>query len=148
MFAALVVMSFVAANVEEPKLSEEGKKELKKFEGKWKAIKAVTDGNEEMPMMDGESVVVEFKGPKAVVNGKDFFELASLDPSTDPKCVDLKSLVDMGQIAKGTVYEAIYKFDGENLVMAIHIGETKKRPEKFESEKDSKNVVVTMKREK
>jgi uncharacterized protein (TIGR03067 family) len=148
MFAALVVMSFVAANAEEPKLSEEGKKELKKLEGKWKAIKAITNGNEETPMKDGEEVVVEFKGPKALVNGKEFFEIASLDPSTDPKCIDLKALMDMGPVAKGTVHEAIYKFDGENLVMAIHIGETKKRPEKFESEKDSKNVVVTLKREK
>ena len=58
----------------------------KKFEGKWKAVKAITNGNEETPEMDGQEVLLEFKGRKAVVNGKDFFEIATLDPSTDPKC--------------------------------------------------------------
>ena len=98
--------------------------------------------------MDGNEVMVEFKGLKANVNGKEFFQIAALDPSTDPKCIDLKSAVDQGQITKGTVFESIYKFDGEDLIIAIYIGGDKKRPAKFESEKDSGVVVVTMKKEK
>ena len=148
MIAALLSLSFAVAAADEPKLSEAAQKELKKFEGKWKAVKAITNGNEETPEMDGQEVLVEFKGRKAVVNGKDFFEIATLDPSTDPKCIDLKSLVDQGPIAKGAVFESIYKFDGEDMIMAIHIGADKKRPAKFESEKDSGVVVVTMKRDK
>jgi uncharacterized protein (TIGR03067 family) len=148
MIAALLSLTFLVATTDEPKLSEAGQKELKKLEGKWKAVKAVTNGLEETPEMGGEEVVVEFKGRKAVVNGKDFFEIATLDPSTDPKCIDLKSVVDQGPITKGTVFESIYKFDGDDLVLAIHMGADKKRPAKFESEKDSGVVVVTMKREK
>ena len=148
MIGALLGLTFLVATADEPKLSDDAKKELKKFEGKWKAVKAVTNGLEETPEMDGKEVVVEFKGRKAVVNGQEFFEIATLDPSTDPKCIDLKSMVDQGQIAKGAVFESIYKFDGESLVMAIHMGSDKKRPTKFESEKDSGVVVVTMKREK
>jgi uncharacterized protein (TIGR03067 family) len=56
--------------------------------------------------------------------------------------------MDQGQIAKGTVFESIYKFEGETLVIAIHIGPDRKRPAKFESEKDSGVVVATMKKEK
>jgi uncharacterized protein (TIGR03067 family) len=148
MIAALLTLTFVVAAADEPKLTEAGQKELKKFEGKWRAVKAITNGNEETPEMDGQEVVVDFQGRKAVVNGKDFFEIATLDPSTDPKCIDLKSLVDQGQIAKGAVFESIYKFDGDALVIAIHMGGDKKRPAKFESDKDSGVVVVTMKREK
>lgn len=148
MIAALLTLTFVVAAADEPKLTEAAQKELKKFEGKWRAVKAITNGNEETPEMDGQEVVVEFQGRKAVVNGKDFFEIATLDPSTDPKCIDLKSLVDQGQIAKGAVFESIYKIEGDDLVMAIHMGGDKKRPAKFESEKESGVVVVTMKREK
>jgi uncharacterized protein (TIGR03067 family) len=148
MIAAVLSLTFIVATADEPKLPEAAQKELKKLEGKWKAVKAVTNGLEETPEMDGQEVVVEFKGRKAVVNGKDFFEIATLDPSTEPKCIDLKSGVDQGQIAKGTVFESIYKFDGDDLVLAIHMGADKKRPAKFESEKDSGVVVVTMKREK
>ena len=148
MFAAFVAMSVFVATAEEPKLTEAAQKELKKFEGKWKAVKAVTNGNEETPEMDGAEVILEFKGKKAIVNEKEFFEIATIDPSTDPKCIDLKAVMDRGPITKGTVFEAIYKLDGDTMTIAIHMGETKKRPTKFESEKDSGVVVVTLKREK
>jgi len=148
MIGALLSLTFLVATADEPKLSDDAKKELKKLEGKWKAVKAVTNGLEETPEMDGKEVLAEFKGTKLTVNGMDFFAIVAVDPSTDPKCIDLKATIDQGQIAKGSVFEAIYKFDGEDLIMAIHIGADKKRPTKFESEKDSGVVVVTMKREK
>ena len=53
MIAALLSLSFVVATAEEPKLSEAAQKELKKFEGKWKAVKAVTNGQEETPKWTG-----------------------------------------------------------------------------------------------
>jgi hypothetical protein len=61
MIAALLSLSFVVGAADEPKLSEAAQKELKKFEGKWKAVKAVTNGLEETPEMDGQEVVLEFK---------------------------------------------------------------------------------------
>jgi len=148
MFAAFVALSLTAAPAEPPKLSEAAEKELKKFQGKWKAEKAVTNGNEETPMTDGAEVYLEFKGRKLLLNGKEVMEVDALDPSTDPKILDLKALADMGGLRKDTVVESIYKFDGDSLVLAVHIGETKKRPDKFESPKDSNVVLVTLKKVK
>ena len=151
MFAAILALSFAAAPLEEKEkpLPEAAQKDLKKLEGKWKAVKAVVNGNEEN---EGKEIFIEFKGRKVIVtdNGKEmeFFEVATLDPSTTPKLLDLKALVDMGPLTKGSVYESIYKVDGDDLSIAIYFGEGKKRPEKFESEKDSMTVVVTFKREK
>ena len=51
-------------------------------------------------------------------------------------------------VTKDTVYESIFKINGDTLTLAIHIGATKQRPTKFESVKDSGVVVVTLKREK
>jgi uncharacterized protein (TIGR03067 family) len=148
MFAALLTMSFAVAAAEEPKLTEAAQKELKKFDGKWKPEKIVANGKEEMLPPEAADMLLEFKARKLLLGEKEMFEVASLDPSTEPKCLDLKALASMGEITKDTVYEAIYKFEGDTLMLAMHIGEAKKRPAKFESEKDSGVVVVTLKREK
>ena len=151
MFAAILALSFAAAPPEEKEkpLPEAARKDLKKLEGKWKAVKASVNGNEEG---GDKEIFVEFKGRKITVtdDGKEleFFEVATLDPSTTPKLIDLKALQDMGPITKGTVYEAIYKVDGDDMSLAIYFGEGRKRPEKFESEKDSLVAAVTFKREK
>jgi uncharacterized protein (TIGR03067 family) len=149
MFAVLAALSLAAATADEPKLSEAAQKDLKKFEGKWKAAKVVLNGKVES---EDKEVFIEFKDRKLIVTegGKerDLFEVAALDPSVTPKLLDLKALVDMGPLMKGTIYEAIYKLDGDEFSLAIYFGEGKKRPEKFESEKDSNVVVVTLKREK
>jgi uncharacterized protein (TIGR03067 family) len=148
MFAALVALTLSAPAAEEPKLTEAAKKDLKALQGKWKAVKAVTNGDEELPTMDGNDVVLEFKERKVLLNDKEVLVIATLDPSTDPKILDIKALADTGPLRKGTVLEAIYKLDGDALTLAVYVGEGKKRPEKFESPKDSGVVVVTLKREK
>jgi uncharacterized protein (TIGR03067 family) len=150
MLAALVACSLMVspAFAEEKELPEAAQKDLKKLEGKWKAVKAVTDGEEETPMADAQDVFIEFKGRKLIMNDKEIMHVATMDPSTDPKCMDLKAVVDMGGIRKDTVYEAIYKIDGDTLLLAIHVEGGTNRPAKFESAKGSKVVVVTLKREK
>ena len=54
----------------------------------------------------------------------------------------------MGPIAKGTVYEGIYKLDGDTLTMAFYVASGSKRPDKFESAQGSGVVVVTLERQK
>lgn len=152
MFAAFVALSLAAPADDLPKLSEAAQKELKQIEGKWRVTAMAMDGQERAADENNE-VTVEFKGRKLIVTEKDkqaeeFFEVATLDPSTTPKILDLKSLVDMGPLTKGNVYEAIYKLDGDTLTLALYGGEGKKRPEKFESAQGSGTVVVTLKREK
>ena len=153
MFAILFALSVnTPAAVPDDKdkpLPEAAQKELKKLEAKWKAVKIVVGGNEQEA---GRVTSLEFKGRQLFVHENDkataFFEVAAIDPSTTPKLLDLKALVDEGPITKGTVFETIYKLDGDDLCIAIYFGAGKKRPEKFESEKESMVVVVTLKREK
>lgn len=147
MSALVAVLLLVPmADAKEKELSAEAKKELTKLEGKWIATKVLAEGNEETPPEDQK--VIEFKGRKFLFGDKELFEVAALDPSTDPKCLDLKAVMDLGELSKGTVYEAIYKIDGDTLLLAVHTQGGNHRPAKFESEKDSKVVLVTFKREK
>ena len=146
--AVLMIVTFVPVSAKDKELSAEGKKDLEKLQGKWKATKVVIDGNETEPKMDGADVIVEFKKEKFLFAGNEFFDVAALDPSATPKLLDFKALADMGDITKGNTYEGIYKLDGDTLELALYIGEGSKRPAKFESEKDSKVIVVTFKREK
>jgi len=149
MFAAVVALSLVAAAPEEKEkekpLPEAAQKELKKFEGKWKATSLIANGNEEPPPDDA---ILEFKGRKLRFMDADVFNVSALDPSTDPKILDLKAVADLGEISKDKVYEGIYKLDGDTLTIAIYVGAGAKRPAKLESEKDSGVVLVTLKREK
>jgi uncharacterized protein (TIGR03067 family) len=149
MFAVLVAASLAVPQQKEKEKEwpEAAKKELRKFEGMWKAVKGVTNGNEETAN-GGNDVFIEFKGRKLLLGDKEVFEIAALDPSTDPKILDLKAVTDMGQLRKDAVLESIYKLDGDTLMLAVYIGEGKKRPEKFESPKDSQVVWMTLKREK
>lgn len=146
--AVLMIVPFASVNAKDKELSAEAKKDLEKLQGKWKATKVTADGNETEPQMDGADVIVEFKKEKFFFAGKEFFDVAALDPSTTPKLIDFKALADMGEIAKGNTYEGIYKLDGDTLELALYVGEGSKRPDKFESAKESKVVVVTFKREK
>jgi uncharacterized protein (TIGR03067 family) len=153
MLAAVMALAFVIAadppKEKEKELSADAKKELKKLEGAWKAVKVVrADGEEESPKMGGEDVVIEFKERALLLNGKEFLEITSVDPSTDPKCIDFKAVVDRAAVTKGTVFEGIFKLDGDTLLLALDADGGTKRPAKFEPPKDSKVMVVTFKREK
>src|SRR5262245_56846346 len=101
MFSTLVSLSLVVAAAEPPKLSEEAQKELKKFEGKWKPEKIVVNDKEEMP--PDADMLLEFKGRKVLIADNELFEINTLDPSTNPKIIDLKALTSMGEITKDTV---------------------------------------------
>lgn len=151
MFAALVAVALAAPSAapdDKPKeLSDAAKKDLKALEGKWRLTKVTIDGND-VDAPTGDEGLIAFKGRKFLLAGKDFFDVANLDPSTDPKLIDLKGLEDMGDLRKGTTYEAIYKLEKDTLTLAIYFGEGQKRPDKFESGKDSKVAVAVFEREK
>ena len=142
MLPALLCLA-LAAPLDPPKdkdLPEAAKKELKKLEGKWKITKEVTSNgeNEKASLGRGDDVTVEFKGNKVVIAAKETFEfeISTLDGAADPKILDLKALADKGPITKGSVIEAIYKFDGDTLILVGYAGEGKKRPANFDPPKD------------
>jgi uncharacterized protein (TIGR03067 family) len=151
MFAAFVALSLtvpVANPTKEKDLPEAAQKDLKKLEGKWKAVKLVANEEEDTPTRDGADIFVTFKAHKVTIEGVNSFQITEIDPTTDPKVIDFKALEDKSGITKDTVYEAIYKLDGETLTIAVYIGAGNKRPQKFESPKDSSIMVITLKRTK
>lgn len=150
MFAAVLALSLVVptADAKEKELSDAAKKELKKLEGTWKGVKAVKEGDEEIPKAGDNDVFIEFKGRTMLLNGKELLEVTGLDPSTDPKLIDFKALVDQGPLSKGTVFEGIFKLDGDTLTLALSEEGGTNRPAKFEAPKGSKVIVVTFRREK
>jgi uncharacterized protein (TIGR03067 family) len=148
-FATLLVLAFVVTGVDSPEdkeLSAEAKKELKKLEGRWKGEKVITSQGEEVPPDDMGTI--EFKGRKVLLGDKEVLEIAALDPTVDPKILDVKALMQLGELQKDTVYESIYKLDGDTMTWAIHIGEGKKRPANFDNPKDAGVVLVILKRVK
>ena len=148
MFVALLFLA-LAAPLDPPKLSDEAAKELKTFDGKWTVVKEIlSTGERESPQFNGKDIVVEFKDRKMMFGELSLFEIATLDPSTDPKCLDVKSLVDFGALKKGTTYESIYKFDGDTLTWVGYAGEDKKRPANFDAPKDALTGVLVLKRVK
>jgi uncharacterized protein (TIGR03067 family) len=154
MFTALVCLA-LAAPTDPPKdkeLPEAAKKELKKLEGKWKVTKEITsNGENEMAALGrGDEVTVEFKGNKVIIAAKEKFEfeVSTLDGTVDPKILDLKALADKGPITKGSVIEAIYKFDGDTLILVGYAGEGKKRPANFDPPKDEGVGMWVMKKVK
>ena len=148
MFTTLMFVALAGPAADPPELTEAGKKELKKFEGKWKAEKVIVAGLEVVP--GANEGTIEFKGQKMIVDGFELAEVSALDPGVDPKCLDFKAVIEKGEIAKGMVYETIYKIDGDTLTWAIYIGADKKRPANFDAptEKDAGMVLATFKRVK
>jgi len=141
MVATLAAVLLLAPAADRPKLSEAGQKELKALQGKWQIQKEVASEGERDRSADPDGVL-EFKGHKVHAEGKEAGEVAALDPSTDPKCLDLK--INEGPF-KGTVAEAIYKIDGDSLTISVCVTE-KKRPGSFDKPKEAGTILVTLKR--
>jgi uncharacterized protein (TIGR03067 family) len=149
MFALVAGFALIAAPADKPKdLPEAAQKELKKLEGKWKAVKMITSAGEKDQGANPPEEYLVFKGRRLSFEGKERADVDSIDPSTNPKCLDIKAIEDQGPIKKGMVFEAIYKIDGDTLTIAIHIGEEKKRPANFDQPKEEQTMVMVFKRVK
>jgi len=144
-FLALVVP---VSQGKDKELSEAAKKELKKFDGKWRIDSLIADGTERHTPDDGDETFFVVKGGKFTLGELELFEVVALDTGTDPRCIDLKGLGESGVVKKGAVSEGVYKLDGETLTIAVNFGRETNRPVKLESEKGGPVVVVTLKRVK
>jgi uncharacterized protein (TIGR03067 family) len=71
--------------------------------------------------------------------------IASIDPKTDPKCLDLKS-VEKGR--DGAVDEAIFQLDGDTLTICFCQGQGKNRPTTFDKPKEKDTILIVLKRVK
>ena len=130
----------LAADDEKPKLlPERAQKELDQLQGKWVA-KELGRAGKTIDVRD-QDFVLEIKGDKWIFVGKEKAVFVALDPTTDPKCVDLKS-VEKGR--NGQVDEGIYRVDGETLTICMHQGSEKSRPTKFETSPDQPDTILAV----
>ena len=145
--AAGVALSTAAADP--PKdLSGEAKRELKALEGKWRAVKFLHADRETVPGTDDDPFVITVAGGKIDFAGVATAEVTDLDPTTDPKCLDFKARVGSGLLKAGSVYESVYKRDGETLTWAFYHGRGKSRPTSLDKPSDPELMVMVLTRVK
>ncbi len=140
--SAVVLLYGALAMADEKKanpLSKEAKKELQKLQGEW-LLKKVESAGKKVENID-EKVVLEIKGNKWIFTGQLKGEIIALDPATDPKCLDIKS-VEKGR--KGQVDEAIYKIDGDTLTICLYQGKGKQRPTRFEATAEQPDTILVV----
>src|SRR4051812_49240041 len=118
MLTSFIVMAMVIAPAEPPKekekqpeLSAEAKKELKKLEGKWQIVKGLgTEGEAELKNLEAFCVVKGTEMTFTAGTKKETVEITALDPSTDPKCIDLTESRPGKPLQTS---EGVYKIDGD-----------------------------------
>jgi uncharacterized protein (TIGR03067 family) len=120
-------------------LPEPAKKELEKLQGKWVAKEFGRNG-ERIDVRE-QKFELEIKGDKWIFTGKEKGVFVALDPTTDPKCMDLKS-IEEGR--KGQVDEGIYRIEGETLTICLHQGSGKARPTSFETSPDRPDTILAV----
>jgi uncharacterized protein (TIGR03067 family) len=125
-------------------LSEAAEKVLRVLQGKWEVVRLVAkDGA--VDFEEGDRAILEFRGRKWIFDGEEKAEITVVDPSTDPICLDTKSLEKGG---KGKEEEGVYKREGDTLRIAFYQGKGKQRPTGFDKPTDPDTLVITLKRVK
>jgi uncharacterized protein (TIGR03067 family) len=129
-------------------LSSAAKGQLKLLEGKWRVERFLFSDRETIPETEDDAPIVAFKDGTIDFNGSVAATVFELDPSTNPKCFDFKAVTGAGLFRKGTVYESVYKLDGDTLTWAVYTGRGKNRPVVFDKPTDDGFVVMVLNRVK
>jgi uncharacterized protein (TIGR03067 family) len=122
-------------------LSKGAKKELERLQGKW-VVKEMRVADKKIELTETDpTLILEIKGAKWIFTGAEKGEFVAIDPTTDPKCYDLKS-VEKGR--KGQVDEGIYKVDGDTLTVCFNQGKQKQRPIAFETSPEQPDTILAV----
>jgi uncharacterized protein (TIGR03067 family) len=131
---------------------EAAKAEMKKMEGTWRIVSAISDGK---PQPDDRlkaiTIAIKADGTWVENDGKETFESTfTVDPAKSPKTANF---VNKSGNMKGITCLEIYEIDGDTMKMcfvSVPTGKesTKERPSKFASEAGSGHYLCVMKREK
>jgi uncharacterized protein (TIGR03067 family) len=120
-----------------PALAADPKEEMKAFQGEWRLTGMESDG-ERRDAPDGDGATIVFEGDKLFVGGEEKFTF-KIDPTCDPKIIDVIRVDDKDQVLEG-----IYRFDGKKLTICLHgASAVKMRPLKFGEES---TMVFTLER--
>ena len=150
MAAAVLVAAvggLMAEDKKEPAKAEPGKFDATKIEGKWMTTEFVKYG-EKVDTKDMKDPSVFTKDTIKVKTALGEFEFKyTIDAKADPVAVDMEITAPEG--FKGGKAKGILKLDGDKLMLTYDSDpESKARPAKFESKKDSKVMSLVFTRAK
>ncbi len=122
-----------------------GVKELEKLQGTWSVASAEENGKEQADeksrkltiMIKSDIFSFKFEGQPKTLDMK-----LKLDPSSEPKAVDLASTIRGGQVSYG-----IYELEGEELKVCWSRS-GKSRPDTFSTKSGDDRMFLTLKRVK
>jgi uncharacterized protein (TIGR03067 family) len=118
------------------------KADLKKMQGKWRPISIVADGK---PQEVSPNSVYHFEGNKNIYDGSGkYFDVITLNAKSDPKELTFDNVQKDGPTTKGV--KAIYRFDGDKLVLCVAPDPKAARPKTFESKEKSGHRLITLER--
>jgi uncharacterized protein (TIGR03067 family) len=103
------------------------KKELKKLQGDWKALKSEDDGRASTA---GDPIIVEGDKLSLVIRDRiTFVGKIKVDPTADPRTIDWEITEGPGVVGK--TYRGIYRWDGDKLEVCWNPAGAEERPKKF-----------------
>jgi uncharacterized protein (TIGR03067 family) len=145
--SVIALASFGAA----PAREDAGKKELARMQGDWQLVRGEANGAAASQyVLDHLQCAIKgnqltFKGIAPLTDRASRLTI-TIDPSTTPKCIDLK--VRAGSL-KGTVLEGVYECKGDELKLCLLLASgNRNRPLKFKATAGSNRVLFVLKRQK
>lgn len=125
---------------------DSAEEEQRKLQGFWLVVQSIGGGKEEpqegedrtLLVFDG-SIIQLREGRKEPVD----FVKYKLNPAKSPKEMDLRYLFGAN---KGATRQAIYELEGKTLKICVQQDPEQPRPKEFVSPKDSKILLIVMKR--
>ena len=120
--------------------------EFKALTGKWEIVKSELGGADITDHLKAMKFEIMAGGKYVAELGKEKDEGSfTLNLAKKPKEMDIKAT---GGPGKDKLIKAIYKLDGDDMVICYELGGDGERPTKFETKKDTKQLLTTYKRKK
>lgn len=113
-------------------------KELKALAGTWIVEKMELEGSDATSTFKNVTLVIDGNSYIATIGDMTDKGTLSVDSAKKPKTLDIKGTEGVN---KGKTYLCIYELKDGKLTICYSLDETK-RPEKFESAKDSKTMLA------
>ncbi len=141
--AALVLLVAYPAGADK-KLDKTALKELKALEGKW-LVQRIETKDKKHDVGEDEPIHLTIKGTKWTFGTFQEGKIVAVDPTTNPKTLDLKSI---RKAREDVLNEAVYKVTGGVMVIVIYQGKDRKRPTYLDRPTEANTVRWTLKRAK
>lgn len=138
----LVLFSAVACLAAEPAKEGKARKDQDRLQGTWVFASLEANGRKSADDdLRNSELVIKGTAMKPVPDNPDLKISFKLDPSTDPRLIDIT--------VNERVLEGIYKFDGDDVKICLYTAEgVKQRPTEFAAPEGSNNLLVVLKRVK